>query len=113
MRQTTLYLCFRCRGCPVPNDPGKKTVRRLDIQTATCTYPESHGKLEPSARALLTSAGEQLHLSARAFHRVLRVARTIADLEGDERIGTPHVAEAIGYRPRSADIEAHRGRAIA
>jgi magnesium chelatase family protein len=61
---------------------------------------ESHGGLSSSARQLLTTAGERLALSARGFHRVLRVARTIADVEGDHEIGTPHVAEALGYRPR-------------
>ena len=45
---------------------------------------ETHGGPEPVARQLLTSAGERLHLSARVFHRVLGVARTIADLDGDE-----------------------------
>ena len=48
-------------------------------------------------------AAERLHLSARAFHRVLRVARTIADLEGSEGIISVHVAEALGYRPRTED----------
>ncbi|MCU1383993.1 MAG: hypothetical protein JWL71_2690 [Acidobacteria bacterium] len=74
---------------------------------------EAHGGLDPSARQLLTSAGERLHLSARAFHRVLRVARTIADLDGDESIHTPHVAEAVGYRPRNAEAEPARGLALA
>jgi magnesium chelatase family protein len=64
---------------------------------------ESHGAVEPAARQLLTSAGERLHLSARAFHRVLRVARTIADLDGDARVNIAHVAEAIGYRPRGEE----------
>lgn len=66
---------------------------------------EAHGGLDPEARAVLTSAGERLHLSARAFHRVLRVARTIADLEGSRTMGEPHVAEALGYRPRVAESE--------
>lgn len=74
---------------------------------------ETHGGLEPSARQLLTSAGERLHLSARAFHRVLRVARTIADLDGDESIRSAHIAEAVGYRPRSAEAAPARGMALA
>jgi magnesium chelatase family protein len=64
---------------------------------------ETHGGLEPCARHLLTSAGERLHLSARAFHRVLRVARTIADLDGDLAVRSVHVAEALGYRPRAEE----------
>ncbi len=48
--------------------------------------------------ALLRQAFEKLDLSARAYHRVIRVARTIADLEGADRIGTKHIGEAVGYR---------------
>jgi magnesium chelatase family protein len=66
---------------------------------------ETHGNVEPDARRTLTAAGERLHLSARAFHRVLRVARTIADLEGERVVRSPHVAEALGYRPRTPDAE--------
>ena len=62
---------------------------------------EIHGGLEPASRTMLTSAGERLHLSARAFHRVLRVARTIADLDGSRTVRESHVAEALGYRPRT------------
>ena len=51
------------------------------------------------ARELLTTAAERLGLSARAYHRVLRVARTIADLAGDDAIGVAAVAEALRYRP--------------
>jgi len=54
--------------------------------------------LEPEPLRLLQRAIEQLGLSARAYHRVLRLARTIADLEPAERIGAPHIAEAVGYR---------------
>lgn len=57
--------------------------------------------VEPAAQTLLKAAVQQLHLSARAFHRTLKLARTIADLEGTEIIGAPHVAEAIQYRPRA------------
>jgi magnesium chelatase family protein len=50
------------------------------------------------ARRLLALSGERLHLSARAFFRVLRVARTIADLAGDDRVGEEALAEALHYR---------------
>jgi magnesium chelatase family protein len=57
-----------------------------------------HCALDAAGRALLDAAMLRLSLSARAFHRVLKVARTIADLAGSERVATPHVAEAISYR---------------
>jgi len=57
--------------------------------------------VESAAQTLLKAAVQQLHLSARAFHRTLKLARTIADLSGAEVIGAAHVAEAIQYRPRS------------
>jgi|GEM_PF-228527 len=59
--------------------------------------------LVPEAQPLLERAMQQLGLSARAFHRVLKVARTVADLAGSDRIETVHLAEAIQYRRRGAD----------
>ena len=56
--------------------------------------------MEADARRQLESAAETLALSARAYHRVARVARTIADLDGAGPIGTAHVAEALRYRPQ-------------
>ena len=56
------------------------------------------GELTAEAHALLTSAAERLGLTARGYHRVLRVARTIADLDEGERVGQPHVGEALRYR---------------
>ncbi len=53
---------------------------------------------EPAGRALLLRAAERLRLSARGYHRVLRVARTLADLEGAQTVGRRHVAEALSYR---------------
>jgi magnesium chelatase family protein len=58
----------------------------------------SHGSIEPSARDLVTTAMETLKLSARGYHRVLRVARTITDLAISETCGAAHVAEALRYR---------------
>ena len=54
--------------------------------------------IDAEARMLLERAMERLSLSARAYDRILKVARTIADLAGDERIGTAQIAEASGYR---------------
>ena len=59
----------------------------------------AHGGLQPAGRAMLVAAMEALSLSARGFHRVLRVSRTIADLEECESVAAAHVAEALRYRP--------------
>ena len=58
-------------------------------------------KVEPPASGLLQVAMDRFHLSARAFHRVLKLARTISDLAGSEALGPSHVAEALQYRPRT------------
>jgi magnesium chelatase family protein len=71
-------------GCPNSQLAG----RRLD---ETCS-------LSAEARQLITRAMDQLGLSARAYHRILRLARTIADLVQSDTIHTAHLSEAIGYR---------------
>jgi len=57
-------------------------------------------RVDDGGRSLLRSAMQQLQMSARAFHRILKLARTIADLANEEGITTAHLAEAIQYRPR-------------
>jgi magnesium chelatase family protein len=56
--------------------------------------------LDETSRSLMKTAMSQLQLSARAYHRILKLARTIADLAGSEAIGPSHLAEALQYRPR-------------
>ncbi len=60
-------------------------------------------RLDAAGRARVRAAMRQLQMSARAFHRILTLARTVADLSGSDRIETAHLAEAIQYRPRRAD----------
>jgi magnesium chelatase family protein len=57
-------------------------------------------EVDQAGKSLLRAAMQQLAMSARAYHRILKLARTIADLAGSERIETAHLAEAIQYRPR-------------
>ncbi|HUC88852.1 MAG TPA: YifB family Mg chelatase-like AAA ATPase [Candidatus Paceibacterota bacterium] len=59
-----------------------------------------YAPLTPEIKQLLNQSAEKLQLSARAYHRVIKLARTIADLEGSENINQPHILEALQYRPR-------------
>ena len=70
-----------------------------------------HLYAEPDAAGvnLLRTAMEKLHLSARAYNRILKVARTIADLEGSEKVLSNHLAEAISYRQLDRGDWAERG----
>ncbi|MBI2308373.1 MAG: YifB family Mg chelatase-like AAA ATPase [Rhodocyclales bacterium] len=68
----------------------------------TTTEIDAHCQPEPAGTALLKQAVGRLGLSARAFHRVQKVARTIADLAGAERIAVAHVAEAVQLRRHQA-----------
>ena len=82
-----------------------KRYAALPTQRRILTNAEADGALldevaspEASGRALLLRAAERLRLSARGYHRVLRVARTLADLEGSSRVERCHIAEALSYR---------------
>ena len=60
----------------------------------------THCVLDDAGRSLMKAAMSQLQMSARGFHRVLKLARTIADLAGSEAIKVTHLAEALQYRPK-------------
>jgi magnesium chelatase family protein len=53
---------------------------------------------DKESQSLLLQAADRFSLSARAYHRVLKVARTLADLAGSEKVTRPHIAEALSYR---------------
>ncbi|MDP1779190.1 MAG: hypothetical protein Q8K73_02850 [Anaerolineales bacterium] len=57
-------------------------------------------QLQAEGQSLMRAAMSQLQLSARAYHRILKLARTIADLAGSEQIQSVHLAEALQYRPK-------------
>jgi magnesium chelatase family protein len=78
----------------------ERQVRRQGVPNARLPGPEALARaaLDRQARALLREAGARMHLTARAHHRVLKVARTIADLAGSDAVGVLHAAEAVGYR---------------
>jgi magnesium chelatase family protein len=78
---------------------GTQPLAALTNATAPVRLIAPAARLEPDARALLVRAADKLTLSARAYHRVLRVARTIADLDDLEVVNRMHVGEALRYRP--------------
>ena len=66
-----------------------------------CQLQDEGGVLNLSKyQSLMRAAMSQMNLSARAYHRILKLARTIADLAGSEEIQSAHLAEALQYRPK-------------
>lgn len=86
-RQKARYAAIETEG-PAPRTNAEADGRLLERVAA----PDDAG------RRLLTEAAERLKLTARGYHRVLRIARTLADLDGSDGVGRLHVAEALSYR---------------
>ena len=116
---TCMSTCRACRAAdltlPPPAEGSAEVARRVaaarQVQadryngSGVRTNAEADGELldrvatpDEPGRKLLADAAAAMRLSARGFHRVLRVARTIADLAGAEQVGRIHVAEALSYR---------------
>ena len=67
---------------------------------------EEVAKLDNAGLALIRDAADAMRLSARGYHRVLRVARTLADLDGAEAVARIHIAEALSYRTLPTELAA-------
>ena len=82
------------------NGPAVKSAKRKVFSNALMSTQQirTHCELSPDAERLLERAMQQQGLSARAHDRILKVARTIADLEAAQTIAVKHIAEAIQYR---------------
>ena len=81
----------------VDNGKGNSIACNADMRIAEV---RKFCKLDETSESLMRSAMSQMNLSARAYHRILKLARTIADLGGSETIGQAHLAEALQYRPK-------------
>lgn len=85
----------------------QKVIAARCIQIQRCAMPNAnlqsqelkkHATLGPQCQSILKTAMERLKLSARSYDRIIRVARTIADLDASPQIQSQHIAEAINYR---------------
>ena len=91
---SSYYYCAELKSFGVTySDRQEKTNSRLSVKEI-----DKFCVLDTASENLLKQAISRLNLSARAYHRILKVARTIADLSGIEKINNQHIAEAIQYR---------------
>jgi magnesium chelatase family protein len=93
----------RARALQVARYGALGLAARTNAQVGA-TVLEAVAKPDASGLALLRDAAEAMRLSARGYHRVLRVARTLADLDGEEAVRRVHFAEALAYRALADEI---------
>jgi len=85
------------------NRGSQNTDKRQQLSSNSDMHPaeiRKYCELDITSQSLMRSAMSQMQLSARAYHRVLKLSRTIADLAGEEKISPQHLAEALQYRPK-------------
>jgi magnesium chelatase family protein len=98
-----MSMCRACAGgAPAPGQRFTGTRLRTNADMGPAEARQ-FCQLDEASQRLMRAAMRQLHLSARAYHRVLKLARTIADLASAPEIGPAHLAEAIQYRPRRVE----------
>jgi len=83
------------------NKSGKKILRNSEMSARDMVTLIT---LDKESRKTLDLAAERLGFSPRVYHRMMKVARTIADLEGSEEIKNAHILEAVEYRPKKFDV---------
>jgi magnesium chelatase family protein len=81
-----------------------RDIQRARYAAAPASLLEEIAQPDAQGQKLLRDAAETMRLSARGYHRVLRVARTLADLDGMDKIGRLHLAEALSYRALAEDV---------
>ena len=87
----------RFTNSPTTNSQSTDIICNADMHLAEI---RRFCRLQDEGQRLMRAAMTQLNLSARAYHRILKLARTIADLAGSEEIQSVHLAEALQYRPK-------------
>jgi magnesium chelatase family protein len=100
MGETSAAICQRVQAArqrQLERFTGINIVCNADMRVAEV---RKFCKLDETGDSLIRAAMSQLNLSARAYHRTLKLARTIADLAGSEQIQVTHLAEALQYRPK-------------